>query len=145
MWCNRFTSRKTRKNQSFSLVESLLAMTILGLSVTSLMTTFSSALLVGKLSEEYSFAASLMGELHTQVRANLLSPLEDNRGTFTQYPRFSWQVNYFYTDSPNLYQVELVIQWNRGNRQRELKQVTYHYFAMPTESSTGTGSEAERS
>lgn len=142
MWCNRFTNRKTHANRSFSLVESLLAMTILGLSVTSLMTTFSSALLVGKLSEEYSLAASLMGELHTQLRANLLSPMEDNRGTFTQYPRFAWQVNYFYTDSPNLYQVELVIQWNRGNRQQELKQVTYHYFEIPTESRTGSETES---
>ncbi|HOJ61229.1 MAG TPA: type II secretion system protein [bacterium] len=139
---NHFTIYKTRRTRSFSLVEALLAMTILGISVTSLMTTFSSALLVGKLSEEYSIAASLMGELHTQLRANLLSPLDINEGTFTLHPRFAWQVNYLYTDLPNLYEVELVILWTRGNRQQALRHRTYHYYEIPGASSTE--SETER-
>lgn len=124
-------NKRSSGNASFSLVEALLAMTILGIAVSSILTTFSTAILMGKLSEDYSLAAAMMEELHTYVRTNQLSPYETNQGEFTGHPGFTWMVNYFYTDVTDLYQVEMTVQWRRGSRERSMKHTTYHYFKVP--------------
>lgn len=120
-------------NASFSLVEALMAMTILGIAVTGILTTFSTAIMMGKLSEDYSIASTMMEELHTYVRTNQLSPYEVNEGEFSNRPGFSWVVVYFYTDVTDLYQVDMEVLWKRGSRQRSLKHVTYHYFKLSEE------------
>jgi len=132
-------NKKHRENASFSLVEALLAMTILGVAITSILTTFSTAIVMGKLSEDYSLASMMMEELHTYVRTNQLSPEETNEGVYEQYPGFSWQVQYYYTDLNGLYQVEMRVNWRRGSRERSLKTVTYHYYKIPDELPDETG------
>lgn len=134
-----FTNKKNRGNGSFSLVEALLAMTILGVAVSSILTTFSTAIVLGKLSEDYSQASMMMEELHTYVRTNQFSPLETNEGEYEQYPGFSWQVMYYYTDITGLYQVDMQVNWRRGSRERSLKHVTYHYYKIPDEQTGETG------
>lgn len=114
-----------------------MAMTILGIAVSSILTTFSSAMMTGRLSEDYSLASLMMEELHTYVRTNQLSPYETNEGEFSQYPGFTWMVNYYYTDVSGLYQVEMQVSWRRGSRARTLKYVTYHYYKLPEETETG--------
>ena len=110
-------------------------MTILGVAVTGILTTFSSAMLAGKLSEDYSVVANLMGDLRAQVRCNLVAPTEENAGTFSEYPQFAWQILYYYTDIDDLYQVEMIIRWMRGNREYQVRQITYHYFATSEQAS----------
>jgi len=122
--------------RSFSLVEALLAMTILGIALGGILTTFSSALLVGKLSEEYSLASSMMGTLQSNLRSGMLDPMEINEGAFPEHPGFNWKVTFILTDMENLYQIEFLVHWIRGNADRELRHVTYHYFGIEEEEST---------
>jgi type II secretory pathway pseudopilin PulG len=130
-----FLKNKHSNQASFSLVEALLATTILGISVAGILTTFSSAMLMSKLSEDYSIASSLMGELHTYVRSNQFTPYETNSGTFQQtYPQYSWQVNYLPCDKSDLYQVEMIIIWQHGSRVYDLTYHTYHYYTVPEDS-----------
>ena len=121
------------RQHSFSLVEALLAMTILGVAISGILTTFSAAMIATKLSQDYALVSNLMGELRTQLRADLLDPTMINEGNFAGYPDYSWQVNFFYTEVENLYQVELQIQWQRGNRPHRVQYVTYHYVPAPME------------
>ncbi len=128
-----FMNRTRHNKKSFSLVEALLAMTILGVAISGILTTFSSAMVAVKVSEDYSTASNLMGELRTQLRANLFDPGIVNEGTFLNYPDFSWKVTYNPTEIESLYQAMLVIQWKRGNRNYIIDYVTYHYYAIPEE------------
>ncbi|MGC9329359.1 MAG: type IV pilus modification PilV family protein [Candidatus Hinthialibacter sp.] len=127
-------NKRTPSNASFSLVEALLAMTILSIAVTSILTTFSTAIMVGKLSEDYSIASMMMEELHSYVRTNQLSPYETNQGEFVLHPGFTWIVMYYYTDITDLYQVEMQVMWRRGSRERSMKHTTYHYYRLSEES-----------
>ncbi len=132
---------KNKGQRSFSLVEALLAMTILGVAISGILTAFSASMVAGRISQDYALAATMMEELKTHVRANLLSPLEVNEGTFTNHPDFSWQVQYFYTDMENLYQVNLMIAWVRGGRELTLNYTTYHYVEITEGETESTTSE----
>ncbi len=130
--------------QGFTLVEALLAMTILGIAVTSILTTFSSSLVAGKVSEDRALVTLLMDDLRSYVRSGMFSPMQINQGTFSQYPEYSWQVTYTMSETQNLYQVEMMIQWMRGSRQNTVRMVTYHYDNSATveeesEESEGSG------
>jgi len=143
----KFSVKRTvesRGDAAFSLVEALLAMTILGIAVTSILTTFSASILTGKLSEDYSIAAMLIGELHGNVRTNQFSPYETNEGEFTTQAGFKWTVSYLYTDITDLYQVEMKVMWKRGSREHELKHTTYHYCSMDAGESSGSSSSSGR-
>lgn len=138
---NRFMSHKNPYNRSISLIEALLATTILGITVTGLLTSFSAAMVMSKLSQDYSIVSSLMGDLHMYIRTNQLSPYTANTGTFTNHPGFTWEVNYQLSDTTNLYLVGITIKWRHGTRQHQLTQYTYHYFSLSgaTNSTTSTG------
>jgi type II secretory pathway pseudopilin PulG len=117
-----------KHNRAFSLVEAILATTILSIAVTGILTTFSGALVAAKIAEDYSKASTMMNELRGHVRANLLTPLEVNEGTFSLHEGFSWTVSYMETEFGNLYQVQLEVLWQRGDRTYRLNHSTYHYF-----------------
>lgn len=126
--------RNKRKTQdAFSLVEAILATTILGIAVTGILTTFSSALVAIKVAEDYSKASTMMNELRAHVRTDLLSPAETNEGTFTLHDRFQWNVEYMESQITNLYQVKLTVSWTQGSRNYSLVNNTYHYFVIPEE------------
>lgn len=116
-----------RKNKGFSLVEAILAMTILGIATAGILTSFSAAMIAGKLAEDYATADTLAGMLQAQVRADLLDPQTMNTGSFTDYPDYSWQVNYTTTTMDYLYQVEILVTWQRGQKEHTLRQMTLHY------------------
>lgn len=122
-----FRMRHTGSNKGFSLVEAILAMTILGIATAGILTSFSAAMIAGKLAEDYAVADSLTGMLKAQVRANMFNPLLPNSGTFASYPNFSWQVNYTVSSIESLYQVEMIVAWRRGSRQHVVRQYTFHY------------------
>lgn len=124
---------KRRGEDSFTLVEALAAMTILGIAVASILTTFSASLVAGRAAEDYAAASAMMTELRTYVRANLFTPYETNQGTFTTHPEFSWTATYTPTNYTDFYQVTLTIQWLRGDRQYTHAATTYHYYAVASE------------
>jgi prepilin-type N-terminal cleavage/methylation domain-containing protein len=120
-------TRTSRNHKGFSLVEAILAMTILGIATAGILTSFSASLIAGKLAEDYATADTLAGMLKAQVRADLLDPLTANTGSFTNDPDFTWQVNYTTTTMDFLYQVEIIVSWQRGQKQHVLRQQTLHY------------------
>ncbi len=124
---------KWSSKASFSLVEALLAMTILGIAISGILTTFSAALVAGRVSEDYATVASLMNELRTQVRTNMLSPDQVNEGQFASHPEFSWRVTYFYTDIENLYQVQYAVYWTRGRRDYQVVYDSFHLIPVMEE------------
>ncbi|MEW6236743.1 MAG: type II secretion system protein [Candidatus Omnitrophota bacterium] len=125
---------------SFSLVEALLAMTILGIAVTSILTTFSASLVASRISQDYALAATLMDELRAELRTDMFLPTDVNQGNFTSYPEFAWKVDYYYTEIDKLYQVRLTIAWIRANQEQSLLYYTYHYYASPEEETAGPSS-----
>ncbi len=143
--CTAKRTKESRGAAAFSLVEALLAMTILGIAVTSILTTFSASIMTGKLSEDYSIASTLIGELHGNLRTNQFSPYDTNEGEFTTQSGFKWTVTYLYTDMTDLYQVEMKVMWKRGSRDHELKYTTYHYFSMAEDASSGGSSSKSSS
>lgn len=124
---------KPEDQHAFSLVEAILAMTILGIAVSSILTTFSSALLSAKIAEEYANATIMMNELRGNLRCNLLNPYDVNEGNFTLYPNFQWTVEYLETDTDNLFLVNLSIRWSHGNRNYTYKTTTYHYYDIESD------------
>lgn len=128
-----FKMRRQHHKNGFSLVEAILAMTILGIATTGILTSFSAALIAGKLAEDYAIADSLSGMLQAQVRADMFNPLTPNMGTFTSYPGFSWQVSYTLSSVESLYQVEIIVTWQRGSRQHMVRQYTFHYQPIDLE------------
>ncbi len=142
---NATRSMKIKRNQSFTLVEALLAVTIMGLSITSILTTFSASLVAIRTSQDYALVATLFEELKTHVRANLFSPTEMNQGNFTNHPEFTWQVEYYYSDITGVYQVQMVIAWERGTRNYTVRYDTYQFIPetsseLESESESGGGS-----
>ncbi len=133
---------KRRLEDSFTLVEALAAMTIMGIAIASILTTFSAALIASKLAEDYSISTSMMTELRTHVRADLFSPLDINQGTFTNHPGYTWSATYTPTDSTNFYIVEMTIEWVRGDREYTRTAMTYHYYSGSTTATT-TGEDGD--
>lgn len=137
---------RNRQNQNgFTLVEAILAMTIMAIAVSGILSTFSSALIATKVAEDFSKASIMMNELRGQVRANLLSPMDINEGTSTLFPRFQWSATYQETEITSLYEVTLQIQWQQGNRTFTLKNMTYHYIDITSNLSDPTASSQEPS
>ena len=128
--------RKKHQQSGFTLVEAILAMTIMAIAVSGVLSTFSSALLVTKAAEDYSKAAILMNELKAQVRSNMLSPMDINEGTSVLFPKLQWSVNYQETEILNLYQVDLQVQWQQGNQTYTMQNQTYHYVELQSDTET---------
>lgn len=130
---------KRRGEHSFSLVEALAAMTIMGIAIASILTTFSAALVASRVAEDYAVSTSMMTELRTHVRANLLSPLETNQGTFTNHPGFNWSAVYTPTNYTNFYLVEMSVDWIRGDKEYKRTCTTYHYYTASTTTTEASG------
>lgn len=133
---------RRRAEDSFSLVEALAAMTIMGIAIASILTTFSAALVASRVAEDYSISTAMMTEVRSHVRADLLSPLETNQGTFTSHPGFSWSAVYTPTNYANFYLVEMSIEWVRGDKDYKRTCTTYHYYNGSTTTDEKTTEES---
>ncbi len=122
-----FTPIPAHAKHGFSLVEAILAMTILGIAAAGILTSFSSAMIAGKLAEDYAAADSVARTIKAQVRADMLDPFMNYSDTSSSYPDFSYQVSFTSTTTTDLYRVEITVTWQRGQRQHTVNQVTYHY------------------
>ena len=102
-------------------------MTIMAIGVTSILGAFSSALLSGAIAEDHAKASLLMQQITAQLRTGAITPYDVNQGTFSGESRFLWIASFTETDVDYLYQVDLIVTWQRAGRQRELKLTTYQY------------------
>jgi len=127
----RFLSAYRRKRgkhkRAFTLVEALVAMTVMAVGVTGILGSFTSALVSGAIAEDYAKASLKMEQLMTQIRAGSITPFDVNMGTFSDESLFQWQASFTELDVDYLYQVEVTIAWERAGRQHNLKVTTYQY------------------
>lgn len=119
---------------SFTLVEAIVAMSIMAIAVTGILGSFTSALVGAAIAEDYAKASLLMQQVVTQVRAGSITPYDITQGTFSTDSRFAWSVSFTELDTDYLYQVDVIIAWRRAARAHSLKLTTYQYcdpFALP--------------
>lgn len=130
-----------KHEKGFSLIEALLAMTILAIAATGVMATFSGTLVAGRTSQDFATSAMLMDDLRSYLRSGLFMPTQINQGAFTNHPDFQYEVLFTQTEIANFYQVDLTITWMRGQRQQNVSARTYHYDTMSTTQEENTTSE----
>ncbi|HOE11997.1 MAG TPA: hypothetical protein PKJ23_11285 [bacterium] len=111
----------------FTLVEAILAMTIMAIAVVGIMGAFSGALMNGSMAEDYTLASMRAQLVMAQIRAGAITPYDVNQGTFSEDIKFQWSVNFTESEAENLYEVEVIIAWMRSGRKREFKVTTYQY------------------
>ena len=120
--------------KAFTLVEAILAMSIMAIGVTGILGSFTAALMSGSIAEDYAKASMRIQQVMTQIRAGAITPYDINQGTFSGDNKYQWAVSFTEIDINYLYEVEVTVTWTRARRQRELKLTTYQYcdpFAPP--------------
>ena len=127
---------QVRRNhrKAFTLVEAILAMSIMAIAVTGILGSYTGALVGGSIAEDYTMALMRAQQVMTRIRAGAMTPYDINQGTFSDDSKFLWTVTFDEVDVDYLYEVELTIAWTRAGRQRELKLTTYQYcdpLALP--------------
>lgn len=123
---DRRPGRGRRTSRGISLLEALLAVTIMGISLTAIMTTFTASLMSGREAELYAEAVLLLEMLDAELRMNEFSPYEMQMGTSTD-GQYMWSVTFQSTDLLDLYAVTMEVTWRRGTRTRSVSLNTYHY------------------
>ncbi|MFH1741365.1 MAG: prepilin-type N-terminal cleavage/methylation domain-containing protein [bacterium] len=130
----RIPRRRRDRKKGFTLVEAILAMSILAISVTGILGSFTGALVGGSVAEDYAKASIRIQQVMAQIRAGAITPYDINQGTFSGDNKFRWSVSFTEVDIDYLYEVEVKILWTRAHRERELKLTTYQYcdpLALP--------------
>ncbi len=122
------------RSGSFTLVEAIVAMSIMAIGVTGILGSFTSALVGAAVAEDYAKASLLLQQVLTQVRAGAITPYDVNQGTFSGEARFAWSVSFTESDIDYLYRVDVIVAWRKAGRTHNLKSTTYQYcnpFALP--------------
>jgi Tfp pilus assembly protein PilV len=126
-WVASYRRVRRSRGRAFTLVEAILAMSIMAIGVTGILGSFSSALISGAIAEDHAKASLLMQQVMAQVRAGAITPYDINQGTFSGDRRFQWVASFTEMDVDYLYQVDVTIMWRRAGRQHTLKLATYQY------------------
>ncbi len=131
-FCLRLPWRKRRRRKGgVSLLEALIAMTIMVVSVTGILRAFSASLVTGADAEKFAHAVLVLQMLDSQLRMGEFYPLETNTGT-TSDESYEWNVTFQSTDLTDLYRVDLTVTWRRGQSRRSITVSTYHYQETST-------------
>ena len=126
-WTKRLPCRRGRRGKrGISLLEAMIAMTIMGISATAILTAFSAALVSGKDAERYASAVLLAQTLNAQLRMGEFSPSEVMTGTSVD-EFYAWSVTFQETDLLDLYRVTLNVSWKRGSGLSTISVDTLHY------------------
>jgi general secretion pathway protein I len=120
------------KHSGFSLLEILIAFSILALSLGILLKIFSTGVNTAQVAEEYTVAVQLAESLMGQ--AGIVKPLQASEETGVEQQKYEWRmsvspyqlgftnvVNADGADLPvTLFKVKVVVNWGDENRQLEL-------------------------
>jgi general secretion pathway protein I len=124
------------KQRGFSLLEILIAFSILALSLGILLKIFSSGINTAGVAEEYSAAVQIAESLMAQTGVE--TPLQPSESSGKRYDKYNWRViispfqftaeNLDVTTLPvELFKVKVTVNWsddNSGNQGRELELIT---------------------
>ncbi|MBC8218462.1 MAG: hypothetical protein H8E73_08360 [Planctomycetes bacterium] len=140
--------RRIRKRLGFSLVETLVAGTILSGTVLAVIATSTMSIGTTRLNRQYETAASLIEKQLSLIDFIGIDDFVDTgtlEGVFEDYePAYHWQVETEYQDIDSLYKVTITVTWLDRNRPRSLTVDTMlngqsTYIEVESESDTGGG------
>lgn len=111
-------------NQGFSLIEVLIAFTILAIAVTTLLVAFSGGVRNSSLARDYTKAV-IIAESQL-VQSGIISSITDQETTQGTEDKFHWQksVKPLISETTHhwqLFEVTVVVRWNAFNGQRSFE------------------------
>lgn len=115
------------KNSAFSLLELIIAIAILSAGIVGVMQAFSYSARVSGLSCDITdanfLAKDIIQELEFKEKLKLINDsIPDISG---RVGKFQWQYEFKETSEPGLYNLRLLISWERLNRKEDLSLRTY--------------------
>lgn len=132
MICYRFWIKPCRKQQGFTLLETLVALSVLAISLGVTYQVFSSALRGSTLADDYS-QASMYADSHlAEVGKNVHLLPSVSEGSYSQ--RYRWKLEIQSLDasksrtvleSIKRYQVVLNVYWRSSNGERSIRATTF--------------------
>ncbi len=113
--------RAHRHNMAgFSLVEMVAALVIFSLAVLGTVEVFSACLHLTSVSLNYTHAVMLAQKLMEETIAEEYFIAASDSGDFgEEYSGHSWQREVEESDTPGLYQIEVVVTWTERGREKE--------------------------
>jgi hypothetical protein len=123
-----FAKGKNRK--AFTLVESLVAATILSGSVVAICAVSTQSLRSVRLNRDYEMAWDLLDRQLTLIDSTGVEEFDEmgqTSGTFDEMPgweKYSWEVLITAQESDYLYRVYIMVAWPDGNRLRQVSLMT---------------------
>lgn len=123
-----FCVRRARKPQGFTLIEMVVATTVLAVGVSGALATFGAISRASGVSAEYDQASLLaerrMAELESEIAAG--QPLQADSGDFGEdYPDYRWEQEVNPTDMDSLVELDLTVRWGSENSPRTVVISTY--------------------
>ncbi|MBU1044170.1 MAG: prepilin-type N-terminal cleavage/methylation domain-containing protein [Candidatus Omnitrophica bacterium] len=112
---------KKRNKKGFTLLEVMLALSIISISLVVIINSFSQAIAVKSAVSNYTKAMFLSQKKLFEININNLSTVE-KQGKFIQpFEQFNWQINSDSTNFSELAKVDLTIEWNQQGKSKNIQ------------------------
>jgi general secretion pathway protein I len=129
------------KQQGFSLLEILIAFSILALSLSILLKIFSAGVNTAVVAEDYTAAVQIAESL--MAKTGVETPLQEGQDSGLENEKYNWQVDVspfsFNPDNIDtttttavLFKVKVIVSWGNGDaNDRQVKLTTLKYYEYP--------------
>jgi prepilin-type N-terminal cleavage/methylation domain-containing protein len=116
------------KSRAFTLIEVVFSITILAVGITVILGSFNGMLETHRLMTRRTEAMFHAREVLAAVRMKTISPTtEEPEGEF-EGTDYRYQVVFKESESPNLYQVSITIEWGEDARAGDIMVYTLQYY-----------------
>ncbi len=117
---------RARRRRAFTLIEVLVALVILGVALTALLSAQSGAVRLRSQAEELTLASFLLEARITDIELSGFPDVGTKEGDFgASYAGYRWQTTVTDTPFPNVREVRLAVLWSAGPRPERLDLVHY--------------------
>ena len=111
--------------RGLTLLEVVVALAILGAGIVGVLRAFSTSMMASKAAEMHSYAATLTGQVASELERR--ADLESGRlsGRFAEAgPNYTWEADVEPVSSEGLLRAEITVLWAEGSRRRHLTMIT---------------------